>query len=79
MSKFLFSSFSPGNVVGKEELQTHNLQVNACSGNVELDFLHFRSKVHVTTTSGNVNVSLYEDEPDATLLLKSNSGIRCIE
>ncbi|MDF9761377.1 DUF4097 and DUF4098 domain-containing protein YvlB [Peribacillus simplex] len=68
---------SSGNVVGKE-LQTHNLQVKASSGNVKLDFLHFRSEVHVTTTSGNVDVSLYEDEPDATLLLKSNSGRRSV-
>ncbi|MGE7625368.1 DUF4097 family beta strand repeat-containing protein [Viridibacillus sp. NPDC096237] len=68
---------SSGNVVGKE-LQTHNLKVNGRSGNVKLDFLHFQSDVYVNTTSGNVDVSLNEDEPDATLLLKSNSGRRSV-
>ncbi|WP_243764063.1 DUF4097 family beta strand repeat-containing protein, partial [Bacillus sp. XF8] len=64
-------------VVGKE-LQTHNLRVNGSSGNVKLDFLHFHSEVYVTTTSGNVDVSLNGDEPDAELLLKSNSGRRSV-
>ncbi|PFI23101.1 DUF4097 family beta strand repeat-containing protein [Bacillus cereus] len=64
-----------GSVVGKE-LQTHNMRVNGSSGNVKLDFLHFHSEVYVTTISGNVDVSLNVDEPDAELLLKSNSG-RC--
>lgn len=68
---------SSGNVVGKE-LQTHNLQIKASSGNVELDFLHFHSEVYVTTTSGNVDISLNEDEPDATVLLKSKSGSRSV-
>jgi len=68
---------SSGSVVGKE-LQTHNLQVNGKSGNVKLDFLHFHSEVHVTTTSGNVDISLNEEDPDATLLLKSNSGRRSV-
>jgi len=68
---------SSGSVVGKE-LQTHNLQVNRKSGNVKLDFLHFHSEVHVTTTSGNVDISLNEEDPDATLLLKSNSGRRSV-
>lgn len=68
---------SSGNVVGKE-LQTHNLQIKASSGNVELDFLHFHSEVYVTTTSGNVEISLNEDEPDATVLLKSKSGSRSV-
>ncbi|MBY0598054.1 DUF4097 family beta strand repeat-containing protein [Bacillus bingmayongensis] len=66
-----------GSVVGKE-LQTHNLRVNGSSGNVKLDFLHFHSEVYVTTTSGNVDVSLNGDEPDAELLLKSNSGRRSV-
>ncbi|MES5896710.1 DUF4097 family beta strand repeat-containing protein [Bacillus cereus group sp. RP43] len=64
-----------GSVVGKE-LQTHNLRVNGSSGNVKLDFLHFHREVYVTTTSGNVDVTLNGDEPDVTLLLKSNSGRR---
>ncbi len=68
---------SSGSVVGKE-LQTHNLRVNGSSGNVKLDFLHFHSEVYVTTTSGNVDVSLNGDEPDAELLLKSNSGRRSV-
>ncbi|MEK4091988.1 MULTISPECIES: DUF4097 family beta strand repeat-containing protein [unclassified Viridibacillus] len=68
---------SSGSIVGKD-LQTHNLQVNGKSGSVKLDFLHFHSEVHVTTTSGNVDISLNEDEPDATLLLKSNSGRRSV-
>ncbi|MGE8000351.1 DUF4097 family beta strand repeat-containing protein [Lysinibacillus sp. NPDC093190] len=68
---------SSGNVGGKD-LQTHDLQVNGSSGNVKLDFLDFHSEVHVTTTSGNVDISFNEDEPDATLLLKSNSGRRSV-
>ena len=68
---------SSGNVVGKD-LQTHDLQVNGSSGNVKLGFLDFHSEVHVTTTSGNVDIALNEDEPDATLLLKSNSGRRSV-
>lgn len=68
---------SSGNVVGKD-LQTHDLQVNSSSGNVKLDFIAFHSEVHVTTTSGNVDISLNEDEPDAKFLLKSNSGRRLV-
>lgn len=68
---------SSGSVVGKE-LQTHNLRVNGSSGNVKLDFLHFHSEVYVTTTSGNVDISLNGHEPDVTLLLKSNSGRRSV-
>ncbi|MGG4264565.1 DUF4097 family beta strand repeat-containing protein [Peribacillus simplex] len=68
---------SSGNVVGKE-LKTHNLQVDVSSGNVKLDFLNFHSNVYVTTTSGNVDVSVNENEPDTTLSLKSNSGRRSV-
>lgn len=68
---------SSGNVVGKD-LQTHDLKINGSSGNVNLDFLDFHSEVHVTTTSGNVDIALNEDEPNATLLLKSNSGRRSV-
>ncbi|MBK3493804.1 DUF4097 family beta strand repeat protein [Viridibacillus sp. YIM B01967] len=68
---------SSGSVVGRD-LQTHNLQVNSSSGNIKLDFLNFHSDVYVTTSSGNVDVFLNEDEPDATLLLKSNSGRRSV-
>ncbi|MGE8205368.1 DUF4097 family beta strand repeat-containing protein [Heyndrickxia sp. NPDC080065] len=68
---------SSGNVVGKD-LQTHDLQVNASSGNVMLDFLQFHSHVYVKTTSGHVDVSLKDVEPDVTLLLKSNSGRRSV-
>ena len=69
---------SSGNVVGMD-LQTYNLQINGSSGNVKLDFLDFHSEVHVTTTSGNVDISLNENEPDATLLFKSKSGRRSVE
>ncbi|MEY9974888.1 lia operon protein LiaG [Lysinibacillus sp. RC46] len=68
---------SSGNVVGKN-LQTHDLQVNGSSGSVKLDFLDFHSEVHVTTTSGKVDIALNEDEPNATFLLKSNSGRRSV-
>ncbi|MGE7926006.1 DUF4097 family beta strand repeat-containing protein [Viridibacillus arvi] len=68
---------SSGSIVGKD-LQTHNLRVNGKSGSVKLDFLRFHSEVHVTTTSGNVDISLNEYEPDATLLLKTNSGRRSV-
>ncbi|GIN87547.1 hypothetical protein J6TS2_39330 [Heyndrickxia sporothermodurans] len=67
-----------GNVVG-EDLQTQNLQVNARSGNVVLGFLQFHSNVYVKTTSGNVDVSLNDSEPDVALHLKSNSGRRSVE
>ncbi|MEX3623122.1 DUF4097 family beta strand repeat-containing protein [Viridibacillus arvi] len=68
---------SSGSIVGKD-LQIHDLQVNGKRGSVKLDYLHFHSEVHVTTTSGNVGNSLNKDEPDATLLLKSNSGRRSV-
>lgn len=64
---------SSGDVFG-ENLQTHNIRVNGSSGKVELDFLQFKSNIHVKTTSGNINVFLNEDEPDAILHLKSSSG-----
>lgn len=64
---------SSGDVFG-ENLQTHNIRVNGSSGKVELDFLQFKSNIDVKTTSGNINVFLNEDEPDAILHLKSSSG-----
>lgn len=64
---------SSGDVLG-ENLQTHNIRVNGSSGKVELDFLQFKSNIDVNTTSGNINVCLNEDEPNATLHLKSSSG-----
>lgn len=64
---------SSGDVLG-ENLQAHNIRVNGSSGKVELDFLQFKSNINVKTTSGNINVFLNEEEPDATLHLKSSSG-----
>ncbi|MEH6945059.1 DUF4097 family beta strand repeat-containing protein [Bacillus sp. JJ722] len=62
-----------GNVVGTD-LQTHNLQINGKSGNVKLNYLEFHSDLYVTTKSGNVDVSLNEDKPNAAIHLKTNSG-----
>ncbi|MCL1696789.1 DUF4097 family beta strand repeat-containing protein [Lysinibacillus sp. BPa_S21] len=73
----IFVDSTSGNVVGKD-LQMHDLQVSGSSGNVKLDFLDFHSDVHVTTTSGKVDISLNEAKPNATFLLKSNSGRRSV-
>ncbi|WP_313801319.1 DUF4097 family beta strand repeat-containing protein [Cytobacillus sp.] len=68
---------SSGDVLG-ENLQTHNIRVIGSSGKVELDFLPFKSNIDIKTTSGNIHVVLNEDQPDATLYLKSSSGIHTV-
>ncbi|WP_057768388.1 DUF4097 family beta strand repeat-containing protein [Cytobacillus praedii] len=64
---------SSGDVFG-ENLQTHNIRVDGSSGKVELGFSQFKSNINVKTTSGNINIYLNEDEPDARIHLKSSSG-----
>lgn len=68
---------SSGNVNGSE-LQTHNLVVKGKSGNISLDFSKFHSNISVSVLSGNVKLTLNDDQPDANWLLQSGSGSRSI-
>lgn len=68
---------SSGNVIGTE-LQNHSFQVKGKSGNISLAFLRLNNDVEVSATSGNVNIQLNEETPDATWMLQSGSGHRSI-
>lgn len=68
---------SPRSIVGKD-LEMKNIQINGSSGNVQLDFLQFQGDLYATLTSGNISVSLNEDEPNAMISIKSNSGRRSV-
>lgn len=69
---------SSGNINGGIT-QMKNLQINGRSGNVTFDIEELRGDLDVTLTSGNINASLNNDQTDATVLLKSNSGRRSID
>lgn len=68
---------SSGNVSGTG-LQNHSLQVKGKSGNISLAFTRLNNDVEVSATSGNVNIQLDEETPDATWMLQSGSGHRSI-
>lgn len=68
---------SSGNVTGTG-LQNHSFQVKGKSGNISLAFLRLNHDVEVSVTSGNVNIHLEEETPDATWVLRSGSGRRSI-
>ncbi|MGG3283234.1 DUF4097 family beta strand repeat-containing protein [Paenibacillus solani] len=68
---------SSGNVTGTG-LHNHSFQVKGKSGNISLAFLHLNNDVEVSATSGNVNIQLDEEPPDATWMLQSGSGRRSI-
>lgn len=52
----------------------HFLQVTGSSGKVTLDFLELQGDVSVKTSSGNVDLTLNDETPDAAISMKSNSG-----
>lgn len=66
-----------GNVTS-EDLETTNIEVNEKSGNITLDFKDFHSDVNITTSSGNVVVSLNTIQPDIVLQTKTASGLQTI-
>ncbi|VTR53990.1 Uncharacterised protein [Actinobacillus pleuropneumoniae] len=68
---------SSGKVTGTG-LQNHSLQVKGKSGNISLAFIRLNNDVDVSATSGNVNIQLDEETPDATWMLQSGSGRRSI-
>lgn len=68
---------SSGKVTGTG-LQNHSLQVKGRSGNISLAFTRLNNDVEVSATSGNVNIQLDEETPDATWMLQSGSGRRSI-
>lgn len=68
---------SSGKVTGTG-LQNHSLQVKGKSGNISLAFARLNNDVDVSATSGNVNIQLDEETPDATWVLQSGSGRRSI-
>ncbi|KOP64678.1 hypothetical protein AMS62_04970 [Bacillus sp. FJAT-18019] len=68
---------SSGNVTGTG-LQNHSFQVKGKSGNISLAFIRLNNDVEVSATSGNVNIQLEEETPDATWMLQSGSGHRSI-
>ena len=61
---------SSGHVTGTG-LQNHSLQVKGKSGNISLAFTRLNNDVEVSATSGNVNIQLDEETPDATWMPQS--------
>ena len=68
---------SSGHVTGTG-LQNHSLQVKGKSGNISLAFTRLNNDVEVSATSGNVNIQLDEETPDATWMPQSGGGHRSI-
>lgn len=68
---------SSGTVTGSD-LQTHNLTVTGKSGNINLDFAEFHSDVRVKNSSGNISLTLQDENPNVHWLLQTGSGRRSI-
>lgn len=68
---------SSGNVTGTG-LQSQILQLKGKSGNISLAFTSIDHDVDVTVKSGNVNLKLGEETPNAEWLLQSGSGRRSV-
>lgn len=66
---------SSGTVTGTD-LQTHSLEVTGKSGNINLEFAKLQSDVHVEASSGNINLTLHDENPNARWVLQTGSGRR---
>lgn len=68
---------SSGNVTGTG-LQSQSLQLKGQSGNISLTFARLDNDVDVLVKSGNVNLKLEEEIPNAVWVLQSGSGRRSV-
>lgn len=68
---------SSGSMTGVN-LQSHSLKVIGKSGNIKLDFAKLHNDVQVEASSGNVELTVLDEDPDVRWLLHTGSGRRSI-
>ncbi|WP_422656919.1 DUF4097 family beta strand repeat-containing protein [Paenibacillus sp. EC2-1] len=66
-----------GTITGSD-LQMHSLKITGKSGNINLDFAKFQSDVLVKASSGNISLTLQDENPNVHWLLQTGSGRRSI-
>ncbi|GIP31787.1 DUF4097 family beta strand repeat-containing protein [Paenibacillus sp. J2TS4] len=69
----IYVNSSSGRVTANQ-FENKHIAVNTKSGHVSLDFAPFHSHVHVSTTSGNIQLKLNTSEPDINFHAKTGSG-----